>query len=185
MAYGTTMTGDRREARSVRIWDPVVRIFHWALVAGFLLAWFSVGSGRLHDAAGYVVLGLVLLRLVWGFVGTRHARFSDFVPTRRRLTNYLRAIAQRRAPRYLGHNPAGGAMIVVMLAMLILTAVSGWMMVSDAYWGVVWVEDLHAFSADALVVLIAGHLTGVVVSSRMHRENLVIAMFTGRKRADD
>jgi len=185
MTYGTTLTGDRSESRNVRVWDPLVRVFHWVLVTGVAVAWFSVGKGLLHDTAGYVVLGLVMLRLVWGFVGTGHARFSDFVPTRRRLASYLRAMAQHRAPRYLGHNPAGGVMIVVLLVALLVTAVSGWMEISDAYWGVAWVENLHAVSADVLVVLIAGHLVGVVVSSLMHRENLITAMFTGRKRADD
>jgi cytochrome b len=185
MAYGMTLTGSRRESRSVRVWDPIVRILHWVLVGATAVAWFSVGSGRLHDIAGYVVLGLVVFRLLLGVIGSRHARFSDFVPTWRRLVTYLRAMARRRAPRYLGHNPAGGAMIVILLATLALTAGSGWMMTTDAYWGVVWVEELHGVLANLLLVLIVGHLVGVLVSSLMHRENLVLAMFTGRKRADD
>lgn len=185
MAYGTTLTGERRQSRSIRVWDPVVRVVHWVLVIAFAVAWFSVGSNRLHDNAGYVVLGLVVFRLLWGIVGTHYARFSDFVPTWRRFANYLRAMARGRAPRHLGHNPAGGVMIVILLATLVLTAGSGWLMTTDAYWGVVWVEELHGLLADLLLVLIAGHLFGVLLSSLMHRENLVLAMFTGRKRAED
>lgn len=185
MAYGTTMTGERSGSRSIRVWDPVVRVFHWTLVIALAVAWFSVGSGQVHDFAGYVVLGLVVFRLLWGIVGTRHARFSDFVPTWRRLADYLRALARRQAPRHLGHNPAGGAMIAILLATLALTAGSGWLMTTDAYWGVVWVGELHEIVANLLPLLIAGHLAGVLVSSLMHRENLVLAMFTGRKRADD
>ncbi len=185
MAYGTTLTGERsRPPGSIRVWDPIVRVCHWVLASATAIAWFSVGSGRLHDTAGYVVLGLVLFRLIWGVVGSRHARFSDFVPTGRRLVSYLGALAQRRPPRYLGHNPAGGVMIVTLLAVLAATAVSGWMMTTEAYWGVVWVEDLHALLANLLLVLIVGHLVGVLVSSLTHRENLVAAMITGRKRAD-
>lgn len=185
MAYDTTITGGRFNSRSVRVWDPLIRIFHWAVVTAVAAAWILEDSGRLHEAAGYVVLGLVLLRLLWGMVGTRHARFSDFVPTPRRFLSYVTATAQRRAKRHLGHNPAGGAMIVALLTVLLVTAGSGWLMTTDAFWGTEWVEEFHEFAANVLLVLVAGHLTGVVVSSLMHRENLVLAMFTGRKRAED
>jgi cytochrome b len=185
MASDTTIAGDRFDSRSVRVWDPLVRIFHWGVVSAVAAAWLLEDSGRLHEVAGYVVLGLVAFRLAWGIVGTRHARFGDFVPTPHRLVAYLKAVAQRRAPRHLGHNPAGGAMIVALLAALLATAGSGWLMTTDAFWGREWVEELHEFLANGILVLIAGHLTGVVVSSLMHRENLVLAMVTGRKRADE
>lgn len=185
MAYDTTIADGRTESRSVRIWDPLIRIFHWSLVTGVAVAWVTEDSGRLHEADGYVVLGLILFRLVWGVIGPRHARFGGFVPTPRRLLGYLRSTAQGRAPRYLGHNPLGGMMIVALILTLLVTAVSGWLMTTHAYWGAEWVEELHEGAANFLLVLIVGHLAGVVFSSLMHRENLVRTMFTGRKRAAD
>src|SRR5689334_1938116 len=103
-------------APTVRVWDPVIRLFHWTLVAAFATAFLAEEGGLLHDAAGYVVLGLIGLRLIWGIVGPVHARFADFVPTPAQLVRYLRSVVQGRPERYLGHNPAGGAMIVLLLA---------------------------------------------------------------------
>lgn len=169
---------------TVRVWDPLVRLFHWSLVVAFLTAWLAEAGERVHDTAGYVVLGLVAFRVVWGFVGTEHARFADFVPTPGGLLAYVGRLLRGRAPRHLGHNPAGGAMIVALLGMVALTAGSGWLMVTDRFWGVGWVEVLHEGAAYATLVLVAGHVTGVLVSGFVHRENLVAAMVTGRKRAE-
>lgn len=169
---------------SVRVWDPLVRLFHWSLVASFAIAWLSEEGETLHNAAGYVVLALVAVRVVWGFVGSRNARFRDFVPTPAALLAYLRRMLAARAERHLGHNPAGGAMIVALLAMLALTAGSGWLMTTDRFWGVGWVEKLHEVSAWLTLALVGLHVAGVVLSSLAHRENLVRAMITGRKRAE-
>ena len=175
--------GPREGPATVRVWDPLVRIFHWSLVTAFLTAWLAEGGERVHDTAGYVVLGLVAFRLVWGLIGTRHARFADFVPTPAGLLAYLRDLATGEAPRHLGHNPAGGAMIVALLTMVALTAGSGWLLITDRFWGSDWVEALHRAAAWLTLGLVACHVTGVVVSSALHRENLVLAMVTGRKRA--
>jgi cytochrome b len=175
--------GPREGPATVRVWDSLVRIFHWGLVACFLTAWFADGGERVHDTAGYVVLGLVAFRLVWGLIGTRHARFAEFVPTPAGLLAYLRELAAGSAPRHLGHNPAGGAMIVALLAMVALTAGSGALLVTDRFWGSGWIEALHRGAAWLTLALIACHVTGVMVSSVLHRENLVLAMLTGRKRA--
>jgi cytochrome b len=179
----TALAGRPERPATVPVWDPVVRVFHWSLVASFAVAWFSEDSGRLHETAGYVVLTLVAIRLVWGFVGTRHARFRDFVPSPATLTAYLRDMIALRAKRHLGHNPAGSVMIVLLLVMLVLTGGSGWLMTTDAFWGVEWVEELHEAAANLTLALVFLHLAGVLVSSLMHRENLVLAMITGRKRA--
>jgi len=114
------------DAPMVRVWDPVVRIGHWLLVGGFTVA-FIVEDDLLwlHTWAGYLVAGVVAVRVVWGFIGPRHARFSDFVTKPGRALAYLRALATGRAERHLGHSPAGGAMTLALLFALALTAFSG------------------------------------------------------------
>ena len=169
----------------VRVWDLAVRIFHWSLVTSFAVAWLAEEGESLHEIAGYAVLGLVAFRLLWGFVGTVHARFADFVPSPSVLIGYLRAMLAGRARRHIGHNPAGGAMIVVLLVMLALASGSGWLMTTDRFWGENWLEDAHEILSELTLVLIALHVAGVLISSIAHRENLVVAMITGRKRPDE
>jgi cytochrome b len=170
-------------ARTVRIWDPVVRAFHWSLVLAFVIAWMSGDELQdLHEAAGYAIVGLLAIRVAWGFVGTRHARFSEFVYRPSAILGYLIDTARLRARRYLGHNPAGGAMVLALIATLAATCTTGFMMTTDAYWGVDWVQEAHEFAANLSVVLIGLHLVGVFVASVEHRENLIGAMITGRKR---
>jgi cytochrome b len=96
---------------------------------------------------------------------------------------YLTLLQAGRAPRHLGHNPAGGAMIVALLGLLIIVSISGWLSQTDAYFGVPWVDHLHHISAYLLLGLIGLHVVGVIISSWLHRENLVLAMITGRKPA--
>lgn len=166
----------------IRVWDPLVRAFHWSLVASVATAWLVEDPAGVHETAGYVALGLVAFRVVWGVVGTRHARFADFVVGPRTVLDYLRRLAAGAAPRYLGHNPAGGAMIVLLLTAVAVTAGSGWLSTTERFWGVDWLEDTHETAANMLIGLVAFHIAGVVVSSLLHRENLVRAMVTGRKR---
>ena len=168
-------------AGSIKIWDPVVRVFHWGLAAAVFIALMSDEDRALHEAAGYAALALVLVRILWGFLGPRHARFSSFVRSPGAVLAYLKDVAGLRARRYLGHNPAGGAMILLLLAMVATAGISGWLSETDRFFGVAWVEDLHRASANALIALIAFHVAGVVFSSVMHGENLVRAMITGRK----
>lgn len=182
----------------VYVWDPLVRLFHWTLVAAFTLAFFTEDElQNIHVLAGYTVVGLLLLRLVWGFVGSRHARFSDFVHHPRTVLRYTAAVLRGRARRYIGHNPAGGAMIVAMIVMLLVTTGLGLSLygaqngmgplagvfadASDAFVDVL--KDAHEFCAYSCVVLIGAHLLGVLWESVLHRENLPRAMLTGRKRA--
>jgi cytochrome b len=173
----------RQPDRLTRVWDPVVRLFHWSLVASFALAWLSSHSSEnVHQWSGYAAAGLILLRLAWGIVGTRYARFSQFVRDPMTITNYLIAIIRSREARYVGHNPAGGAMIVALIAAMAGTAFSGWLMTTDAYFGVEWVERAHDLSAHGLLLLVLIHVGGVILASFRHRENLVGAMITGKKR---
>jgi cytochrome b len=168
---------------SVAVWDPLVRLFHWSLVIAFFTAFLVEDPAQIHETAGYVVLGLIAFRLVWGLVGPRHARFGDFIRPPGAVIAYLRQLRRGRARRHLGHNPAGGAMIVLLLFAVTVTAGSGWLSVTDRFWGVGWVEELHEVAANLTVGLIIVHLAGVLISSTLHHENLVLAMITGRKRA--
>jgi cytochrome b len=179
----TTRAGGAMPPATVKVWDPLVRVFHWSLVSFFVIA-YATGDEveKVHIAAGYAIAALLALRVVWGFVGPCHARFSSFVRPPREVLEYLRDVVRFRAPRYLGHNPAGGAMILALIALLAATCVTGYMMTTDAYWGAKWVEEVHEAFANVTVGLIALHVLGVIVASFEHRENLVTAMVTGRKR---
>jgi cytochrome b len=172
------------DENSVTVWDPVVRIFHWTVVAGCLANLFILeDGGRAHEVIGYAVAAVLAVRIVWGFVGTHYARFTDFVPSRRRLVQYLTLVAQGREPRQIGHNPAAAVMMLVLMALLVAVSVTGWMATLDAFWGVEWVEELHEGVAEAILWLALIHAGAAVYESLRHRENLVWAMVTGRKRA--
>jgi cytochrome b len=166
------------------VWDPLVRIGHWTLVLSVAIAWITHERvGRVHEIAGYIALAVVALRVVWGFVGTPHARFADFLRTPRATLDYALLVLRRAEPRFLGHNPLGGWMVAALLASVAATSLSGWLLITDRYWGSESVEAIHEFFADALLVLIALHVAGVVFASLRQGENLVRAMVTGRKRS--
>jgi len=164
-----------------------VRVFHWSLVLSFVVAWFTpqVANGLIHHWAGYAAASLVILRLLWGILGTRYARFSQFVRRPRIVLRYLSDIISGREARHIGHNPAGGAMVLALLVGMLATSLSGWMMTTNHYYGVAWVETLHSLAAHGLLLLVFLHLGGVALASYRHRENLVRAMITGKKRAQD
>lgn len=181
----TIRAGGAMPPATVKVWDVFVRVFHWSLAALFVVA-YATGDEieQVHVAAGYTIAALLGLRILWGLVGPRHARFSDFLRSPSAILAYLREVMLLRAPRYLGHNPAGGAMIVALLLMLGATCATGIMMTTDAYWGAEWVEDVHETLANLTLGLIVLHVLGVLVASFEHGENLVAAMITGRKRAE-
>jgi cytochrome b len=171
------------EQRRVRVWDPLVRSGHWTLVLCVLAAWATRHQpGPWHEWFGYAVLGVVGIRVVWGWCGTRHARFGDFVQGPRITLDYARAVLARAEPATLGHNPLGGWMVVALLSTLGLVCGTGWLYTTDRYWGVEWVETLHGSLTDLLMVLVALHVAGVAYTSWHHRENLVAAMLHGSKR---
>ena len=164
----------------MKVWDPLVRVAHWSLVAAVVAAWFT--KEALHEWIGYAALGIVALRIAWGWTGPRYARFREFVLGPAATVAYAKAVAARTEQRHLGHNPLGGWMIVALLATVALTCASGWLSVTDQFWGVAWVQDTHEFLADALVAFAGLHVAGVVYTSLRQRENLPAAMVTGRKR---
>jgi cytochrome b len=164
------------------VWDPVVRLFHWTVVAGCLVN-FILDDGKLvHRWVGYTVAAALAIRILWGFVGTRHARFSDFVPGRTRLRRYVLAALQFREPRHRGHNPLGAVMILALMTMLGLIALTGWMTTLDSFHRAHWLEEVHEAFANLLLPLVAVHVLGVLYGSLRHGENLIKAMITGRKR---
>lgn len=168
--------------RSVRVWDPVVRAGHWGLALSVAVAMATEGAPALvHDNAGWVALGIVLVRVAWGFAGPPHARFRSFVKGPRRTLAYARDLLRGREAHHLGHNPLGGWMILALLGLVAATAFTGWLSTTDRFWGVDWVQRLHAAQADLLLICILLHLGGVVLTSLRQRENLVRAMITGRK----
>ncbi len=179
---------------TVTVWDPMVRIFHWSLATFFLVAYVSEDELQsVHVYAGYAVAMLVAFRIAWGVIGTRHARFNDFVTGPRKLLRYLGQMLAGRAPRYIGHNPAGAAMILALLATLLATTLTGMAMLGaegagplagfvDPGFGGDEIEEVHEFFANLTLLLVVAHVVGVIASSVAHRENLVLSMITGRKR---
>ena len=208
------MTDISREnaSPSVRVWDIAVRVFHWGVVGAVAVAWLAAEEIQpVHEFAGYTVAGLVAFRLVWGVIGTRYARFGRFVKGPRGTMAYLGDIAHGRERRYLGHNPAGAAMIVALLLTLSGTAFTGWLMaepdrvallptlppiVASAhadedgehgeYGGRAAfdgpLKEVHETLATLVLVLAGLHLAGVALASLRHHENLPRAMLTGQKR---
>ncbi len=174
-----------QSTNSVRVWDVPVRVFHWLLVLSFAGAFVTAESERwrlVHVTLGYTVAGLIAFRLIWGLVGTRYARFSSFVRGPAAVLAYLRALLRGNPEHHLGHNPAGGWAIVALLLGCALLTASGWATYNE--WGGDWLEELHEGLGNGLLALVGVHVVGVIVSSRLHHENLVRAMFTGRKRAE-
>ena len=184
------------ESSEIRVWDPLVMFFHWSLVSAFFIAYFTEDDLlTVHSWAGYLIFSLLIIRLVWGFIGTRYARFSNFVYSPKNVIQFLKDTLQLRAKRYLGHNPAGGAMVILLLISLMMTTTSGillfgaeeqagpvayWFTQSTSFWGDV-LEELHEFFANFTLLLVIVHVIGVLVESLIHKENLVSAMLTGFK----
>ena len=182
-------------SRDIQVWDPALRLFHWSLAGAFLVAYTTEDDwATLHVNAGYLIGLLILLRLLWGFVGPRYARFSGFVRSPRQVMAYTADAVRLRAPRYIGHNPAAGAMVVALLislAVAVLTGIAlyGKMDLAGPLAGV-WrgeqaaeaLEEIHEAAANFTLFLVVLHLGGVFFTSLEHRENLVKSMITGRKK---
>ena len=203
-------------ASDVPVWDPLVRVAHWTLVGAFALAYLTGEEEGSPDAwhvwSGYGVGVIIVLRVLWGFIGPRHARFADFLRGPIASLRYLIDLTLGRARRYLGHSPAGGAMVLALLALLAATVVTGLVAYGEQGKGPLAIAstpritslsegrshnteqkangesaigELHATLATITLVLVVLHICGVALASIVHRENLVIAMITGRKRAGD
>lgn len=168
--------------RRILVWDAPVRLFHWLAVLCFAGAWLTAESERfrlVHVSLGYTLVGLVVFRLLWGLVGTRHARFATFVRGPAAVGRYLLALLRGRPEHHVGHNPAGALAIVALLGLSLVVGLTGWAAYNDVFGS--WMEELHEGVASAMLAVVVLHVVGVVVSSRLHRENLVGAMVSGRK----
>ncbi len=198
-------------SEKVYVWDKFVRLFHWVLVALFAISYISAEEIEwLHVYSGYTIAALIVLRVIWGLIGSRYARFSDFVPSVATTKAYISGITSGKPTRYLGHNPLGGLMVVAFLVMLTLITLSGMKLyaveegkgplaaapqihlISQAYSheghehegegeGDEFWKEIHEFSVNLMVLLILLHVAGVVLSSRLHNESLVKSMLTGFK----
>jgi cytochrome b len=166
----------------ILVWDLPTRVFHWLLAGTFAGAWLTADSERwidVHAMLGYTFAGLIAFRLVWGFVGTRYARFASFVTGPSPVLKYLGSIVQSKPERHVGHNPAGGWAVLALLGLGIVTALAGFLTYND--YGGHWLEELHEGAASAMLALVFVHIGAVLISSVIHRENLVRSMVTGLK----
>jgi len=168
--------------RSILVWDMPVRVFHWLLALSFVGAYITAESERwrlLHVTLGYTMAGLIAFRVLWGFIGTRHARFSDFLRGPRAVTRYFGALLRGRPEHHVGHNPAAALAIVAMMVLTGVIAASGWATYNDV--GGDWLEEVHEAAANVMLGIVGIHIAGVLLSSWLHHENLTAAMLTGRK----
>ena len=180
-----------------KVWDPMVRIFHWSLILFFTITYLTEDEWLdLHVTTAYVVTGLVIFRVFWGFIGGRHARFSQFVRSPRTVRAYLKDVLAFKAKRYVGHNPAGGAMVLALIFSLTATIITGMVIygyeelsgplagytstltpfIADV------IEESHELFASMTVFLIFMHVIGVLIASFQHQENLIHSMVHGYKK---
>jgi cytochrome b len=168
--------------QSIRVWDLPVRVFHWLMVLSFAGAYITSESERwrlVHVTLGYTLGGLLVFRLLWGFIGTRYARFGSFVRGPQAVLRYVQSVLRGQPEHHTGHNPAGAVAIVLMMVLGLVQLVTGWATYNEV--GGEWLAELHEGAANAMVLIIGVHLLGVVSASWMHKENLARAMVTGRK----
>jgi cytochrome b len=170
-------------AERILVWDLPVRVFHWLFAACFAGAWLTAESESwrlVHVVLGYSAAALIVFRLFWGLAGSRYARFAEFVKGPRAAAGYLKSLLVLRPAHFVGHNPAGALVILALLLLGALLTLSGHAYYTDM--GGEWLEDVHEALANAMLAVVVVHIAGVIVGSLAHRENLVRAMITGRKR---
>lgn len=183
IARNITAGTTRSEERTILVWDLPVRLGHWLMAGAFAVAWLTGESEEwrlVHALAGGTVVGVALFRLLWGLVGSRHARFAEFVKSPLAALDYLKSLPGPAPRHFTGHNPAGAWAIVLLLALALLAGGSGWLAYQEI--GGKWAEELHEGLTATLLAVVGVHLLGVAVGSLVHGENLPRAMVTGRKR---
>jgi len=166
----------------ILVWDLPTRLFHWMLAASFIGAFLTAESEywrAIHVALGYTVIGLIAFRLIWGVVGTRYARFSSFAFGPSKVLAYVKSLLNRTPQHYVGHNPAGSWVIYGLLVLGLVSGATGYAIYNEI--GGDWFEELHEGAANMMLGLVGVHVAGVLVSSLLHRENLVRSMIDGYK----
>ena len=164
------------------VWSVGVRLLHWTLAVSMIASFVThEAGGRVHEWTGYVALAAATVRVILGFVGSGYWRFTQFVRGLPATLAYAKAVWSHREPRYLGHNPLGGWMVLALLADALATGFTGWLFTTDRFWGLAWLEELHGALGHALLPLLALHIAGAVFTSIRHRENLIASMIHGRK----
>lgn len=185
--------------RTIVVWDLPTRVFHWALVVAVVVSYVTGGGEGswfvAHTIAGYVVALLLLFRLLWGFVGSAHSRFSDFLYSPQSVATYVSRLIRLKPPRFIGHNPLGGWMVILMLIVLAANVVTGLLSGEEhgpgglllpliAAPGEEGLAEIHEVLGNLIVVLACLHILGVVADWILTRENIVRAMITGEKTID-
>jgi cytochrome b len=168
--------------RKTPVWDIIIRVFHWLLVLAYCTAQLTAEEwDAAHEYTGYIILGLVAFRTIWGFGGPRNARFSEFVKSPSAIKAHLTNLLTGRHTAEAGHNPAGGAMVLVLLAWLALTGLTGWLSTTLSGNIAELLEKSHEFLGEYSLLLIALHVAGVIVMSRVERQDLATSMIDGKK----
>ena len=178
------MNSTETEITSVKVWDWPVRVFHWTLAASVIGAYVTGESEdfeRLHHTLGWVAAGLIAFRVVWGLVGTRYARFSEFVRGPAQVWSYIKSLRSHAPQHFVGHNPVGAMAVILLMGLTALSVYTGWLALADN--AAEWLEEAHEIAANTLITVVLVHVIGVLWSSRTHGENLLKAMLTGRKTA--
>jgi len=168
--------------QSILVWDLPTRIFHWLLAACFVGAFATGDSERwrdIHIMLGYTMLVLITFRVIWGFIGSRYARFGAFTFGPGRVAQYLRSLLSAKPEHHVGHNPAGSWAIYLLLSLTLIAGITGYATLNE--FGGEWLEEIHEGAANAMLAVVLAHIAGVIASSLRHRENLVRGMITGRK----
>ena len=169
---------------TVRVWDPLVRVFHWSLAIAFFANYFVTEEGEgWHRWIGYYAAAWVLIRIVWGFFANGAAAWSDFWPTPARLKAHVSALLHGSDIHRLGHSPLGALVMILMMTAMFALGVTGYMLEEiDMFWGEEWLEEVHEFIANGLAGLVGLHLLAAVVECLKLRDNLPLSMITGRRK---
>ena len=178
------MNSTETENTTVKVWDWPVRVFHWTLAASVLGAYVTGESEdfeRLHHTLGWVAAGLIAFRVVWGLVGTRYARFSEFIRGPAQVWAYIKSLRSGQPQHFVGHNPVGAVAVILLMGLTALSIYTGWLALAED--AAEWLEEAHEIAANTLITVVLVHVIGVLWSSRTHGENLLKAMLTGRKTA--
>lgn len=166
----------------ITVWDRFVRLFHWSVAGAFLLDFWVLEEGDPpHEWVGYFLGVLLILRIIWGFIGPPNARFVNFFPLPSRVKKHLIDLRQGKVDREEGHNPLGGAMVITLMLMLAVVSMSGWMLTWDMFWGSSLMEEIHHTSSNLTMILVVVHVAAIIIMGRVTRIPLIRTMITGKR----